>query len=187
MVASIRLVLVGEQRLAMQPWRALAVPQEVANLRRHRAQIQSGSQAQPSANRVVSLCGCRTFFLTNVKATVWPASVLAKIYRLRWRVEIIFKAWKVLSRLAPNELPHRRLCCACRFSANYWFCAFAGGMLCPPGSTLFHPVPCEFTQAGTPLWPIFSRSWCWPPPDQAAEEVASNSACGATSFYEIRS
>ena len=86
-----KVVLVGEQRLAMRLV-ALAVPQEVANLRRHRARTNRDLRLNPSKQSRF-LMGWN-IFLTNVKATVWPASVLAKIYRLRWRVEIIFKAWK---------------------------------------------------------------------------------------------
>ena len=33
-------------------------------------------------------------FLTNVPRAVWPAKALAPLYRLRWRIEMIFKAWK---------------------------------------------------------------------------------------------
>ena len=33
-------------------------------------------------------------YLTNVPATTWPPKTLAAVYRLRWRIEIVFKAWK---------------------------------------------------------------------------------------------
>jgi hypothetical protein len=84
-------VLVGEQRVAMRLV-ALAVPQEVANLRRHRSRTNRDRRLKPDKQSRF-LMGWN-IFLTNVKRTVWPASVLAKVYRLRWRVEIIFKAWK---------------------------------------------------------------------------------------------
>ncbi|MBE0544218.1 MAG: transposase [Verrucomicrobia bacterium] len=35
-----------------------------------------------------------TIVLTNVPRAVWPAKALAPLYRLRWRSEMIFKAWK---------------------------------------------------------------------------------------------
>jgi hypothetical protein len=41
-------------------------------------------------------------FVTNVRLTVWPAKAFGPIYRLRWRVEMIFKAWK--SHLGLREL-----------------------------------------------------------------------------------
>lgn len=33
-------------------------------------------------------------FLTNVPAAVWPPTTLVAVYRLRWRIEIVFKTWK---------------------------------------------------------------------------------------------
>jgi hypothetical protein len=71
---------------------ALPVPEPVANERRRKAR----------ANRDVRLNPCRehlflmgwSIFLTNVNRDVWPAQSLAKVYRLRWRIEMIFKAWK---------------------------------------------------------------------------------------------
>ena len=33
-------------------------------------------------------------FLTNVPDSIWAPKTLAAVYRLRWRIEIIFKTWK---------------------------------------------------------------------------------------------
>jgi hypothetical protein len=84
-------VRVGEQRAAMRLV-ALAVPEEVANLRRHRAKTNRDRRLKPN-KEALFLMGW-SIFLTNVNQTLWPASVLAKVYRLRWRVEMIFKTWK---------------------------------------------------------------------------------------------
>ena len=35
-----------------------------------------------------------TLLITNVPRSVWPTPVVRAIYRLRWRIEMIFKAWK---------------------------------------------------------------------------------------------
>ncbi len=40
-----------------------------------------------------------SLFVTNVGPEVWPAEVIAKVYRLRWRIETTFKAWKSHLRL----------------------------------------------------------------------------------------
>jgi hypothetical protein len=84
-------VWVGEQRLAMRLV-ALAVPEEVANRRRQRARTNRDRRLKPD-QEALCLMGWN-IFLTNVGQPLWPASVLAKVYALRWRVELIFKAWK---------------------------------------------------------------------------------------------
>ena len=93
------LVWVGEKRLPLRLV-ALALPEEVANLRRHRAKTNRDRRLKPSKESLF-LMGWN-IYLTNVPPTVWPASVVARIYGLRWRVETIFKAWK--SHLGLREL-----------------------------------------------------------------------------------
>lgn len=88
-------VLVGEEQVPMRLI-ALAVPQEVAAQRRARAQ-SSRNGSTPSAKRLALMSW--SLFVTNVGPQIWPAKVVAKVYRLRWRVEIIFKSWKSHLRL----------------------------------------------------------------------------------------
>jgi len=84
-------VWVGRLRLPMRLV-ALAVPQEVANLRRHRARTNRDRRLKPDRQDLALMNW--NIFLTNVDQTLWPAQVLAQVYRLRWRVESIFKTWK---------------------------------------------------------------------------------------------
>jgi hypothetical protein len=84
-------VLVGNQKLPLRLV-ALPVPEEVANQRRQRAKTCRDRRWAPSSQRL-DLLGWN-IFLTNVGRNLWPAKVLAQVYRLRWRVEMIFKAWK---------------------------------------------------------------------------------------------
>ena len=86
-----RRVLLGAERL---PTRliALPAPEEVANERRRKAKNNRDKRSHPSARRLFLLGW--NLLITNVPKTVWPAQVAAAIYRLRWRVEMIFKAWK---------------------------------------------------------------------------------------------
>jgi hypothetical protein len=86
-----RQVWMGAQRLPVRLI-ALPLPQPIANQRRHKAKKHGGQLAIPSVRRLF-LMGW-TLLITNVPRSVWPTSVVRAIYRLRWRIEMIFKAWK---------------------------------------------------------------------------------------------
>ena len=86
-------VLVGPERVPVRLV-ALPVPEEVANLRRHRAKASAQRRHRsPPGREHLFLMGWN-LFLTNVPASTWPPKVLVAVYRLRWRIEIIFKTWK---------------------------------------------------------------------------------------------
>lgn len=74
-------------RLVAQP-----VSEALANERRRRARTNRDRRLNPSSERLYLLSW--NIFVTNVPRTLWPAKALQPIYRLRWRIEIIFKAWK---------------------------------------------------------------------------------------------
>jgi IS4 transposase len=86
-----RLVLVGEEKVLL---RLVAEPVSVAvaNQRRRQARQNRDQRLNPSPERLFLLGW--NIFLTNVPAEVWPPKALFWVYRLRWRIEIIFKAWK---------------------------------------------------------------------------------------------
>jgi hypothetical protein len=84
-------VLLGQEKL---PVRLVAqpVPEGVANERRRKARINRDRRLHPG-NKRLYLLGWN-IFVTNVPQAIWPAQAFQPIYRLRWRMEIIFKAWK---------------------------------------------------------------------------------------------
>lgn len=84
-------VLLGAQKLRVRLV-ALAVPEEVANQRRHKAKHNRDRRCHPNAQRLCLLGW--NLLITNVPKSRWPAKALVAIYRLRWRIEMIFKAWK---------------------------------------------------------------------------------------------
>jgi len=86
-----REVWLGAQKLPVRLV-ALPLPEEVANQRRHKAKKHGGQSSPPTAQRLF-LMGW-SLLITNVPRSLWPPRVLAAVYRLRWRVEMIFKAWK---------------------------------------------------------------------------------------------
>jgi len=89
-------VWVGRERTPMRLV-ILPVPEEVANLRRARAKTNRDQRSAPSSKRLALMDW--SMFVTNVSQEIWPAKVVAKVYRLRWRIEIFFKSWKSQLRL----------------------------------------------------------------------------------------
>ncbi len=86
-------LLLGPERVPVRVV-ALPVPEEVANLRRHKAKTSAQRRHRsPPGKEHLSLRGWN-LFLTNVPASIWPPKALVAVYRLRWRIEIIFKTWK---------------------------------------------------------------------------------------------
>jgi len=76
------------------------VPEAVANERRRKAKTNRDKRHTPSKESLF-LMGW-SIFVTNVGRDVWNSKDFQPIYRLRWRIEIIFKAWK--SHLKITEL-----------------------------------------------------------------------------------
>jgi hypothetical protein len=89
-------VLVGEQQRRMRLI-AVPVPEEVANRRRACAKNNRDRRCAPSQQSLALMNW--SLFVTNVSSQTWPPQAVAKIYRLRWRIEIIFKSWKSHLRL----------------------------------------------------------------------------------------
>jgi len=86
-----RLVLLGEEKVPVRLI-ALPVPQALAQARRRYARANHDGRSQPSQTHLFLLGW--NIFITNVKTQIWSAQAVATIYRLRWRIEIVFKTWK---------------------------------------------------------------------------------------------
>jgi hypothetical protein len=86
-----RQVLLGAEKV---PLRLVALPvsEALANQRRRQARANRDRRCTPSPQHLYLLAW--NIFVTNVPRAVWPMRALAPIYRLRWRIEMIFKAWK---------------------------------------------------------------------------------------------
>ena len=85
-------VLLGLERRVPVRLVASPVPEAVANQRRRKAKANRDKRSHPSKEHLF-LMGWN-IFITNVDRNVWTHKDLQPIYRLRWRIEIIFKAWK---------------------------------------------------------------------------------------------
>jgi len=89
-----RRVRIGEERLLVRLV-ALPVPQAVADRRRHLS--RRDCRANPSRDRLFLMNW--SLFVTTVGGEIWSPLHVAAVYRLRWTIEIIFKAWKSHLRL----------------------------------------------------------------------------------------
>ena len=85
-------VTVGKQTKLSVRLIALPLPDEVANQRRRKAKKNKDRRLNPNKAHLF-LMGFN-LFITNVEGQTWTAKEVAQVYRLRWRIEIIFKAWK---------------------------------------------------------------------------------------------
>lgn len=94
-------VLMGvEQKLRVRLV-AMPVPDCVANQRRRKAKNNRDQRWKPSKEKLAML-GWQ-IFITNVSRDVWDSLTICRVYTIRWRIEIIFKAWK--SHLCLNKVP----------------------------------------------------------------------------------
>lgn len=87
-----RSVLLGENKKLPVRLVAIALPEPVANERRRKARANRDRRLNHSADYMYLLGW--NLFLTNADALRLPIQQVSKLYRLRWRIEIIFKAWK---------------------------------------------------------------------------------------------
>jgi hypothetical protein len=95
-----RQVWLGEKHRLSVRLVAVPVPEALANERRRRARANRDKRLNPSPQHLFLLGW--NIFVTNVDRNTWPPKAIQPIYRLRWRIEMIFKAWK--SHLGLREL-----------------------------------------------------------------------------------
>jgi len=85
-------VCIGEKEKVPLRLVAIQLPQSIATERRRKARNNRDHRNKPSKERL-ALLGWE-IFVTNVSDVTWNSKSVAKIYGLRWRIEIIFKSWK---------------------------------------------------------------------------------------------
>jgi hypothetical protein len=71
---------------------AVPLPPSLAQKRRRLLRQNRDHRLNPG-KRHLRLLGW-AIFVTNVTEDIWSACEIREIYRLRWRIEIVFKAWK---------------------------------------------------------------------------------------------
>lgn len=87
-----RQVLVGAEKQLRARLVAVPVPPNIAQERRRRLRANRDLRANPSKEHLATMGW--SIFLLNVDDEILPPDEVVALYGLRWRIEIIFKAWK---------------------------------------------------------------------------------------------
>jgi hypothetical protein len=85
-------IMLGKTKCVAVRIIAIPVPDAVANKRRRNAKANRDKRLNPSRERLF-LMGW-SIFITNVGKDKWSPKQADAVYRLRWRIEVVFKAWK---------------------------------------------------------------------------------------------
>jgi hypothetical protein len=85
-------VLLGRRQKLPVRLLAFPLPEAIANERRRKARSNRDKRLRHTQAYMHRLGW--NIFLTNAPAKRLPPTMAPKLYRLRWRIEIIFKAWK---------------------------------------------------------------------------------------------
>lgn len=94
------------------------VPEEVAAERRRKAKSDRHGRANHGAEYLRWLDW--NFFVTNVGLKRWTAETASAVYRLRWRIEVVFKTLKSCFRAATQLEKRRMSACRVRLTILGW-------------------------------------------------------------------
>jgi hypothetical protein len=112
---------------------ALPVPEAVAAERRRKLRANRDRRLRPSAQRL-ALLGW-DIYITNVPASLWTPATLPAVYQLRWRIEILFKAWKSHFRLDTLTAGSAEQVQVLVYGRLIWICLFQVSFLNPDAPT----------------------------------------------------
>lgn len=87
------------------------MPDEIINKRlKNKNSFNKKKKRQTSDNYKTR--ACFNIYITNIEDAVLEADVIVKIYKIRWQVELIFKAWKSIFGIDNNnQMKYERLIC----------------------------------------------------------------------------
>lgn len=97
-------ILIGQKAQLPVRFVAIKVPQNIA-LQRKRAAKKNRDRRLKHKQDYYDLLDW-TLFITNVEVNTWDSKSILQAYRLRWRIEMIFKCWK--SKLKFDQLFHKK-------------------------------------------------------------------------------
>jgi len=74
------------------------VPESLKNKRLRKHKAKKGKSVQKRKGKFIDRAGL-TIFVTNAEKSDLEASMVRKLYSLRWQVEIVFKVWKSIAQI----------------------------------------------------------------------------------------
>ncbi len=86
-----KMVLMGAKEKYKVRIVAEPVKVEIADLRRMKAKKESGSK---NSSKELPALMSWSIFITTIRTETFTFAMILKLYRLRWRIENIFKTWK---------------------------------------------------------------------------------------------
>jgi hypothetical protein len=85
-------VVLGEKERISVRLVGIRLPRNVADERKRKAKKDRNKKTNHS-KKYLDLLGW-SFFITNVPKEIWKPRDITIVYGYRWRIEIIFRAWK---------------------------------------------------------------------------------------------
>lgn len=104
-------VLLGARAKVKARLVAQRVPPEVAAMRRRKLKAEARKKCRPVNPRRWALCAW-AIMVTNIPKDMMSRRDLLVLYRLRWQIELLFRAWKKGAKVdkSRSEKPWRILC-----------------------------------------------------------------------------
>jgi hypothetical protein len=87
------------------------MPNEIVNKRLKKTNEYNKKKGNKTSDNYKTKA-CFNMYITNIADSVLEADVIVKIYKIRWQVELIFKAWKSIFGIDNNNpMKYERLIC----------------------------------------------------------------------------
>lgn len=124
-----QMVRIGKKKKLLVRLVVTKLPDDVAEKRRRTADKNKSSTTNHS-KEYYELLGY-SVLITNVTQDIWTSKQIYTLYRLRWRIEIIFKSWKSGGLCLPTLLSNEKLSYERVLMAIYCFLILVAALLMP--------------------------------------------------------
>ena len=124
-----QMVRIGKEKKLLVRLVVTKLPDDVAE-RRRRTADKNKSGTTNHSKEYYEFLGY-SVLITNVTEDIWTSEQIFTLYRLRWRIEIIFKSWKSGALCLPTLLSNEKLSCERVIMTIYCFLILVAALLMP--------------------------------------------------------